>query len=60
METKIKAILDEETIQRINEALDKKPIGQDKLARAKKLVEKDILTLENIEKAAQKAKLEKE
>lgn len=59
METKTKITLDEETIQRINEAIDKKPIGQDKLASAKKLVEKGVLTMENLEKAEQKAKSEK-
>jgi hypothetical protein len=37
-----KIVLNDELLQKINQALKEKPIGQDKMARAKKLFEKGM------------------
>jgi hypothetical protein len=59
MKTKTKISMDEATIQKINEALEKQPIGQEKLKNAQKLVEKGVLSLENIENTLKKTKKSK-
>jgi hypothetical protein len=48
MNTTLNTKLTPEQILKLEKVLDKKPIGQDKLENAKKLVEKGVLTIENL------------